>query len=132
MEAALLLLAALLGPGLGSSLLLALAMGMHNALVLRAEGVSVALTYVTGTLVHIGRAVAARLAARKNPPPLWPMVGLWTALAAGATAGAVGSRLGERSVLVVIAGLFAATAMLLVKTSANSRRRMDGCEPISH
>ena len=116
-EAALLLLAALPGPGICSSLLLAAAMGMHNALVLRAEGVAVALTYVTGTLVHVGRAVAARLAARRSPPVLWPMVGLWIALAAGATAGAFGSKLGERSALTAIAVLLAITAMATTSMS---------------
>ena len=104
-EATLLLWAALSGPGLGSSLLLAVAMGMHNALVLRAEGIGVALTYVTGTLVHVGRAIAARLATRGSPPALWPLVGLWLALGAGATAGAAGSFAGERWALTAVAAV---------------------------
>ncbi len=110
-EATLLLAAALLGAGIGSSLLLAFAMGMHNALVLRAESIGVALTYVTGTLVHVGRAVAARLAARKAPPALWPFVGLWIALAGGATAGAAGSIVGERWALMGVAAILVLAAL---------------------
>lgn len=111
-EAALLLFAALFGPGIRSSLLLAAAMGMHNALVLRADGATVALTYVTGTLVHVGRAVAARFAERRSPPALWPMVGLWLALASGAIA--CGSILGEEAAITAIATLLAVTALAIV------------------
>ena len=84
-EAALLVVAWRLPVAAGP--LLAFAMGMHNALVLCAERVGLALTYVTGTLVHLGRAVAARLAGRDRPPPGWPYLAMWMALLLGGIVG---------------------------------------------
>ncbi len=70
-SAVLLLETVLLGAALASlqlrwgegwtSAALALAMGVQNAAVHKAEGISVALTYVTGTLVHVGRGIAKAL-----------------------------------------------------------------------
>ena len=69
--------------------LLGLAMGTQNASVHKAEGISMALTYVTGTLVHIGRAIAAAL--RGNGPwrVVLPYLGLWLSLVCGGFAGAL-------------------------------------------
>ncbi len=102
-EAVLVLLAAGFGPGLTSSILLALAMGMHNSLMLRVEGVGVALTYVTGTLVHVGRGIAALLAGRRGRDPIWPYVGMCLALTLGAVAGTASRRWGEANALIAIA-----------------------------
>ncbi len=102
-EAVLVLLAAGFGSGLTSSILLALAMGMHNSLMLRVEGVGVALTYVTGTLVHVGHGIAAVLAGRRGRDPIWPYAGMWLFLTLGAVAGTASMRWGEASALIAIA-----------------------------
>ncbi|MBD8620853.1 DUF1275 domain-containing protein [Sphingomonas sp. CFBP 13728] len=102
-EAVTVLLAAGFGSGLTSSVLLALAMGMQNALILRAEGVGMALTYVTGTLVHVGRGIAAVLAGRRGWNPIWPYAGMLLALTLGAVAGTAAMRWGEANALIAIA-----------------------------
>lgn len=75
-------------PSLMPALILALAMGLQNAAVHRAGGISVALTYVTGTLVHFGRAIAGALTGTSSMKEGWPYLGLWVALVAGAALGA--------------------------------------------
>ncbi|MGA7323372.1 MAG: YoaK family protein [Rhodomicrobium sp.] len=95
-------------------LLLAIAMGIQNASVHRAGGISVALTYVTGTLVHAGRALAAALAGDGSWRSALPYLGLWLSLIGGAVAGAV---LAQHSVpgAIGLGGLF---ALSLAATSA--------------
>ena len=102
-EAVLALLAAGFESGLTSSILLALAMGMHNSLMLRLEGVGVALTYVTGTLVHVGQGIAAVLSGRRGRDPIWPYAGMWLSLTLGAVAGTAAMRRGEANALIAIA-----------------------------
>ncbi len=68
---------------------LAMAMGVQNAAVHKAEGISVALTYVTGTLVHIGRSAAKALHGTGPWRAALPFIGLWVGLIAGGFAGAV-------------------------------------------
>lgn len=75
-------------PVMVPALTLALAMGMQNAAVHRAGGISVALTYVTGTLVHFGRAIASALVGKSPLEGGWPYLGLWAALVVGAALGA--------------------------------------------
>ncbi|MBB3695271.1 YoaK family protein [Sphingomonas sp. BK580] len=65
---------------------LVIAMGMHNALVLRIQGVGAAMTYVTGTLVHLGRGLAARMGVGSSTK-VWPYLLSWTALALGGVMG---------------------------------------------
>ena len=67
---------------------LALAMGVQNAAVHNAEGISVALTYVTGTLVHVGRSLAHALRGKAPWHAALPFLGLWIGLASGGLAGA--------------------------------------------
>ncbi len=55
------------------------AMGLQNATMRRAGGISIGLTYVTGTLVQIGRAIAAR-----DIGKLWRYLALWGSLGIGA------------------------------------------------
>lgn len=90
-EAALLAAAALLawaeGPVGAVSWLLALAMGTQNTSIHRAGGISVGRTYVTGTLVHIGTALARALRGAGLEAAA-PYVTLWAALACGAGLGA--------------------------------------------
>ncbi|GAB2569539.1 DUF1275 family protein [Dyella jejuensis] len=68
-------------------LLLSFAMGTQNAVIHRAEGIGIALTYVTGTLVHLGRVLASTLAGGGDWNEVFKYAGLWLALAAGAFAG---------------------------------------------
>lgn len=117
-EAVLVLLAAGFGSGLTSSILLALAMGMHNSLMLRAEGVGVALTYVTGTLVHVGRGVAAMLTGRRGREPIRPYAGMWLALTLGALAGTAAMRWGEANALIAMA-----TCLTILTIPARQRRK---------
>ncbi|HEX4079463.1 MAG TPA: DUF1275 family protein [Rhizomicrobium sp.] len=74
------------------ALLLAFALGIQNASVHEVGGVSVAITYMTGTLVHIGRQIAAALAGRDLWAAPLPYLLLWLALMAGAAGGAAFAR----------------------------------------
>lgn len=66
---------------------LAPAMGMVNAAIEGRGGAVVGVTYMTGTLVHMGRKIANAL--RGNGDARWlPHLALWTMLVAGAIAGA--------------------------------------------
>jgi uncharacterized membrane protein YoaK (UPF0700 family) len=91
----------------GAGPLLAGAMGMHNALVLRAERVGVALTYVTGTLVHLGRSVAARLARREHHDAGWPYALMWSALLLGGIGGTAGYRMAGHEMMLALAAIIA-------------------------
>lgn len=67
---------------------LVLAMGLQNAALPRAGNRRVSLTYVTGTLVNVGRALAEAVSGRGER---WGWTGdllLWLAMAVGATLGA--------------------------------------------
>ena len=68
---------------------LAFAMGLQNATMHRAGGINVGLTYITGTLVQFGRAVAALLLGGGDWRRAGCFAGLWISLAAGACASAV-------------------------------------------
>lgn len=97
------------GDELAVSSCLALAMGMQNAAVHKAGGISIGLTYVTGTLVQVGRRLAAAL--RGDGP--WhgpvPFLALWTGLVCGGFGGALAA---GRS-LVLALGVAAAYCGLL-------------------
>lgn len=68
---------------------LVLAMGIQNASVRRASGIAVSLTYVTGTLVHLGRKMfeASRGAIRWRAA--LPYAAMWGSFLAGAVTGAL-------------------------------------------
>ena len=110
----LLLVSALLGAALASlhlrwgegwtSAALALAMGVQNAAVHEAEGISVALTYVTGTLVHVGRGVVKALRGAAPWHEVLPFVGLWLGLISGGLVGAVIAGRSLALALLVAAG----------------------------
>lgn len=80
-------------PGLGI-ILMVLAMGVENAVYIRNGEVGVSLTYMTGTLVKAGHAIARAIRGGER----WafaPHLMLWTGLVAGAVTGAaVYGRLG--------------------------------------
>jgi uncharacterized membrane protein YoaK (UPF0700 family) len=87
--AALLGMAATLASSAGWIALLAmvLAMGAANMALPQTGPVRIGLTYMTGTLVRIGKGVADRLMGQ-SAPGLGADLGLWGALAVGALAGA--------------------------------------------
>ena len=91
------------GPGIEVQWLLALAMGTQNASVHRAGGISVSLTYVTGTLVHVGAALARALRGA-GLAAAGPYLALWAALACGAGLGAEAASLSTPAALAAAAG----------------------------
>lgn len=114
-EAALLWLAAASviegwGDGVTASIA-GLAMGVQTAAVHKADGVSVALTYVTGTLVNVGRGVAAGLRGAEPWSRALPFAGFWISLCAGALAGASAARIGLDVAMVAAAGIASALAL---------------------
>ena len=91
LEAALLAGAALVaGAGLAplAISLMVLAMAVENSVFLRGGEVGVSLTYMTGTLVKTGHALAAALRGG-DPWAFRPYMALWAGLAGGAMLGAV-------------------------------------------
>ena len=92
-----------------TSAALALAMGVQNAAVHKAEGISVALTYVTGTLVHVGRGISKALRGYAPWHAVLPFVGLWVGLVSG---GFVGALIAGRSLALAL--LVAAGASLVL------------------
>jgi uncharacterized membrane protein YoaK (UPF0700 family) len=68
---------------------LVFAMGLQNATMHRAGGINVGLTYVTGTLVQIGRNLAAIANHRADFRRLGQYLALWCSLAIGAGAGSL-------------------------------------------
>lgn len=88
-----------------------LAMGVQTAAVHRADGVSVALTYVTGTLVNLGRGVAAALRGDEPWNRVLPFLGFWLSLLGGAVAGSAVARAGLAVALVAAAGIASALAL---------------------
>ena len=96
--------------------LLAMAMGVVNTSYTRNGEVSIALTYMTGTLVKTGQHFAAALA-RAEPHGVWlRYFTLWSMISLGAVLGAMSYR------LTGLESLWAAAAMLLAWTVVAVRR----------
>ena len=90
LEAALLALAGWVNlPALAAGALVAVAMGTQNGILHRAGSTTTGLTYVTGTLVHFGEAVADALTGAGSAAAAWPYLALWVGIVAGGIAGAV-------------------------------------------
>ena len=107
-----------LGWGEGwTSAALALAMGAQNAAVHKAGGISVALTYVTGTLVHVGRGIAKSLCGAAPWNAALPFVCLWVGLASGGLAGAI---VADRSLALALVAAAGVCLVLLLWTSATA------------
>ncbi|HEX2942719.1 MAG TPA: YoaK family protein [Rhodopila sp.] len=70
--------------GWGECCVLASAMGLQNATMHKAGGVNVGLTYITGTLVQLGRGMATLLGGGRDWRRVGRFVALWLCLAAGA------------------------------------------------
>lgn len=95
-----------------STALIGLAMGVQNADIHQAEGVPVTLTYFTGAMVNVSRAVAAALAGRGPWRAALPNLGLWIGLVAGALSGAAVAHV-DTAMALAIAGTVAAGLALL-------------------
>ena len=98
---------------------LGLAMGLQNAALHEAGGIAVSLTFVTGTLVKIGRGLAEGCRGATPFTAVLPNVGLWLGLFTGATLGAVAARTSEATAL----GFAAALATALAALSGVAARR---------
>jgi uncharacterized membrane protein YoaK (UPF0700 family) len=96
---------------------LVFAMGLQNATMHRAGGISIGLTYVTGTLVQIGRAIAGLLGREGDLRKLGKYVALWLSLAAGAGLGALALSI---STLAALAAAAAAAGLLAVTTASTT------------
>lgn len=92
--------------------LLAAAMGALNTLFLAEGRARVAITYVTGTLVSLGLALAAALTGRSRTAWRRPLL-LWAALVAGAFVGGAAHGLGSPAALGIAAVAMAGTAGVL-------------------
>lgn len=92
---------------------LVFAMGLQNATMHRAGGISIGLTYVTGTLVQIGRTLASLLRGEGDRRQLLEYLALWVSLGTGAGFGALALSVSLAAALgsaaVAAAGLAAAT-----------------------
>lgn len=77
------------GPELVTAPLLSIAMGVQNGAVRRAGGIDVSLTYVTGTLVNIGRGIGRAILKQGAWSKVLPFLGLWIGLVGGSAVGAL-------------------------------------------
>lgn len=65
------------------------AMGLQNATMHRAGGINIGLTYVTGTLVQVGRSIAGVARGERQWRRIGEYLALWFSLATGAFLGAL-------------------------------------------
>lgn len=97
---------------------MALAMGAQNAVMTRTDGVRAGLTYVTGTMVGLGHALADAVLGR---PSRWSVyLLLWLGLVTGAALGAQGAMRAGPIVLLLPA---AVAALLALALGTGLRRR---------
>ena len=82
-----------------------LAMGIQTAAVHKAAGLTVSLTYVTGTLVNIGRSIVKALLGQAPWRDAFSYMGLWCALFLGSAGGAIVAALSTPMALLVAASL---------------------------
>jgi uncharacterized membrane protein YoaK (UPF0700 family) len=126
--------ALLLGAALGTivlngatatvALLLAAAMGLQNASVHQIGAMSVAVTYVTGTLVHLGRGLSAAIRGEGSWTAPLPYLGLWLGLVSGAAAGSIMAHLSVPGAI----GIAGALALWLSATMAPSGTQIQSDE----
>lgn len=118
--------AGLRGPAVATACVMALAMGMQNASIHEAGGVSLAVTYVTGTYVQMGRRLANALAGRGSWRGALPYAGLILALAAGAVAGALAMRVSGVGAIAAAAAAAASCAVVATRLPAGDRSAQAG------
>jgi uncharacterized membrane protein YoaK (UPF0700 family) len=113
-EAVLLATAALapLPPSIASCCM-AVAMGLQNTVIHRADGTRVRLTYVTGTLVSFGERLTDTLLRTDSALAWVPDLCLWLGFVVGAAAGALLSRRLEISGLIMPALCLAAVSIAM-------------------
>jgi uncharacterized membrane protein YoaK (UPF0700 family) len=90
---------------------LVFAMGLQNATMHRAGGIGIGLTYVTGTLVQIGRALASMLKGATGARRLLQYLTLWLSLAGGAASGALAMSVSLPATLLFAAAVAASLAI---------------------
>jgi uncharacterized membrane protein YoaK (UPF0700 family) len=114
-EALLLTLAALAGRTAALEMIvpivLALAMGVQNTVLRRSGRLSIALTYLTGTMVRFGRAVASAICQDAGWKKAIPYLGVWLAFVCGAVTGAQATGWNGTGALLVPALLLTALAV---------------------
>lgn len=114
-EAVLLVICALvsraLGPVAAVPVLLAIAMGMQNEALRRTGRYSIALTYVTGTIVRFGRGLASAACGHGSWSGIMPYFAVWTAFLAGALAGAFAASFTDMGAMLFPALLLLAFAI---------------------
>jgi uncharacterized membrane protein YoaK (UPF0700 family) len=76
----------------------------------RAGGINIGLTYVTGTLVQIGRGVAALAGGAPDTPKLGKYAALWLSLVSGCALGAIALSLSTTAALFAAAAAAGALA----------------------
>lgn len=101
-----------------------LAMGLQTAAVHKVGGTGIALTYVTGTLVSLGRGIAAALRGTAPWRRALPFAGCWLSLVAGAAAGGLVARTAPGGALGIAAGIATAAAVLTAAGVAGRRRAL--------
>ena len=109
-------------PGL-AAIAAGLAMGLQTAAIHKVDGTAIAITYVTGTLVSLARAIADALRGKARWRRTLPFLGCWLSLLGGAAAGGVSARTGTAGSLVVSAVAATALAILAGAGVAARRRR---------
>lgn len=94
-----------------------LAMGVQTAAVHKAAGLTVSLTYVTGTLVNIGRSIVKALLGEAPWRDAFSYMGLWCALFLGSAGGAIVAALSTPMALLVAASLLAGLSAVAISTA---------------
>ena len=98
--------AAILGWGeAATATITGLAMGVQTAVVHKAAGIGVSLTYVTGTLVNIGRSIVKALLGEAPWRDALAYIALWCALVVGSTVGAIAAARSTPDALLAAASL---------------------------
>lgn len=106
--------------------LLAVAMGVQNATMHKAGGMNVGLTYITGTLVQLGRAIAALMTGGRNWRRVARFAGLWLSLAAGAAGSGFVQLHARQYALAAAAGM---AALLAASCAVRGIRRWSLSNP---
>jgi len=99
------------------SLPLVFAMGLQNATMHRAGGIGIGLTYVTGTLVQVGRAVADMVRRNRGGRRAAEHMALWLSLACGAGLGTLALSLSRLAALVLAACVAGWLAVAITRAS---------------
>ncbi len=103
---------------------MALGMGLQNSVLHQAGGVRAAPTYVTGTLVSLGHALADAMLGLASPWSAYLL--MWLGLLAGAALGALGAGRYGAGALILPA---AAAALLALRLGGQVRRGQAGQGP---